>query len=430
MITEPFKSLAQDDAGTSILTRLWRSYIKPYTSHIALSFIFMILCALTTAILAKMMEPVIDDVFKNENLLQLKWVVAIVFIAFVVKGIATYGEEVLMNFVGQSVISDIQKSLFENIVRSDVAFFYTQPTGSLVSLCTYNITLIRHMIENTLKSLGKDIFTVFFLVCVMFYQDTTLSLIALVVFPIALFPLVKVGRKMRLVSKNTQDKTGNWASFLTQALQGIRLIKSYNMEAREISYGTAYVEQLLALSLKSGRIKSLSSPIMETIGGGAIVIVIAYGGVQVIGGHSTAGAFFSFITALIMMYEPAKRLAKLHSNLQEGLSATAQIFYIIDIPPKIQSSPTSIALTLKEARVSFNNISFSYTNSTPPVLENVTIEALPGKKVALIGPSGGGNQHSLIFCYAFLNQTRDIFRLMDTISRILHLLLSEMSLDL
>lgn len=389
MTDQPLNHTPKDVSSSYILKRLWHSYIKPYTPRILLSFVFMILCAITTATLAKMMEPVIDDVFKNEDIMQLQWVVGVVFIAFLVKGIATYGEEVSMNFVGQSVISDLQKTLFSKIIQADISFFYQQSTGSLVSLCTYNITLIRNMIENTLKSLGKDIFTVIFLMIVMFYQDPLLSCIALFVFPLALIPLIKVGKKMRHVSKNTQDKTGTWASFLTQALQGIRLIKSYNMEKKEIDYGVSYIDQLLSLSLRSGRIKSLSSPIMETIGGGAIVIVIGYGGFQVIEGHNTAGAFFSFITALIMMYEPAKRLAKLHANLQEGLAATAQIFDIIDVKPTIKSPINAQPLDIKNTTITFENVGFAY-DKEHPVVKNISINIAPGEKVALIGPSGAG----------------------------------------
>jgi subfamily B ATP-binding cassette protein MsbA len=348
----------------------------------------MAIYAGTTSATAKYLEPVVDDVFKNENLDQLKWVTLSVLIIFLLKGLADYGQSVLLNYIGQSVVAKLQIDLFSKIMSLDLDFFMTHKTGRLVSYGTYHITMIRALVNQVFINLGKNLLTLIFLIGVMFYQDYFLATLTLFVLPFVAIPLSKSAKKMRKVSGNTQNETGEWVSYMTQAFQGIRIIKSYNMENFETKKAKNHVEALKNFSLKSGRIRALASPIMETLGGIAIVIVIGYGGWQVIMGYNTAGAFFSFIASLLMTHQPMKQLANLNNNIQEGLAAAAEIFKILEKRPTISNAQHPLPLLHPKGDLSFKNVSFSYEKE--PVLKNLTFDIKSGKTVALVGPSGAG----------------------------------------
>ncbi|MEI8321130.1 MAG: ABC transporter ATP-binding protein [Alphaproteobacteria bacterium] len=372
-----------------LLKRLWKSYIRYHKGKIGSAFFFMALSAGSTAWLAKLMQPIIDDVFKSENVQSLRWVATAVLSAFLIKGIAAYGESIVMNRMGQRILSDLQYDLLSHLIRADLAFFQNNSTGTLISRCTNDINLMRGVVSNTLTSLGKDLLMVIFLVAVMFENDWVLAALTFFVFPLAVYPIVRIGKKMRKVSTFTQEQTGSFLSLLNELFHGTRLVKAFNMEEYERDRAKKTIESLFKLALRSNRIRSLSSPIMETLGGIAIVIVIFYGGYQVIQHTNTAGAFFSFITALLLAYEPMKRLANLNANLQEGLAATRRVFDLMDIEPTIQNSDTAQDLPVEKGQIELQNVHFQYTPKKP-VLKNLTLKIPAGKKVALVGESGSG----------------------------------------
>ena len=208
----------------------------------------------------------------------------------VVKGLADYGEAVLMNRVGQRVIADVQIALFARLMRADLAYFHAHPSGTLISRFTSDAVLLRNAAANILGAIGKDALTVVFLVGVMFYQDWLLALVSFFVFPVAIRPIVGIGRRMRRVSANTQTEIGQLTTLLSQTFQGARLVKAYGMEAYEERRAAGLFERLFALIDRATRTRSRASPMMETLGGAAIAIVILYGGHQVIGGDPDARA--------------------------------------------------------------------------------------------------------------------------------------------
>lgn len=378
-----------DKSTKYLMLRLWRQYIRPYKGHLFLSLLCMALGAASTAGLAKQMEPIIDDVFKSENIEALKFVSFVVFGLFIVKGFSAYGESIFMNFIGQRIIANLQQDLFRCLLKSDLAFFHHTSTGTLISRCTNDANLMRNVVSNTITSFGKDLFTVFCLMAVMFYQDWFLSSIAFFVFPIAILPIVKIGKRMRKVSTSTQKETGSFMTLLNEIFQGARLVKAYGMEKYENTRARKVIEEIFRLNIKSNRIKSMSSPIMETLGGMAIVVVISYGGLQVINGNNSAGAFFSFISALLLAYEPMKNLAKLNANLQEGLAATIRVFGVIDSKPQIIDTKNSKEIQLKQGTIEFKKVHFSYTPEKQ-ILKDINLKIPAGKMIALVGPSGSG----------------------------------------
>ncbi len=349
----------------------------------------MAIAAGMTAAMAKLMEPILDDVFKSGSIDQLHQIAVLILVVFAAKGLATYGQGVTMNHVGMRIIADVQSKMFDHVIGADLAFFQANSTGTLVSRFTNDANMLRSAVSNALTGIGKDTLTLVSLVGVMFYQDWLLALISFFAFPTAILPIVKLGRRMRRVSANTQTEMGQFTTLLDEAFQGARHVKAYGMERYEASRAHIIIERLFHLAQKAARTRNASSPIMEMLGGLAIVSVIFYGGYQVIHGVRTPGTFFSFVTALLLAYEPMKRLANLNASLQEGLAAAQRIFALLDSKPKVVDRPGARPLVLKRGAIRFEDVRFGY-GSDKRALDGITLEVPAGKTVALVGPSGAG----------------------------------------
>ena len=372
-----------------LLTRLVREHVRPHLPRLGLAMLCMAVAAGGTAALAYLMEPVLDDVFINKDRDMLIWVPVVVIVVTLLKGAATYGQAVLMAFVGQRIIADLQTKLFGHVIRFDLAFFHETASGKLVSRMTNDINLMRNAVANALTGLIKDSLTLLFLLAVMFEKDWKLALLAFVVFPIAVFPIIRIGRRMRKVSTSALDELGRFTARLNEAFQGARHVKAYNMEAFESERTERLIESVFRLIFKALRTRAAASPIMETLGGVFIALVILYGGWQVIEATLTPGEFFAFITAMLLAYQPLKALANLNTNLQEGLAATQRVFDVLDTEPRITSSPDAPALAVDGGEIIFDDVSFSYDTGTA-ALNGVSLNVPAGRTVALVGPSGAG----------------------------------------
>ena len=373
----------------ALMRRLTGVFLRPYLGHIALALAAMLVVAATTAANAWLMQPMLDRIFiaRDGTLL---WVVALSVLALAfVKGLASYAQSVLMTMVGQRVIADVQTSLFARLMRADLAFFHANSTGSLISRFTNDAGMLRGAATNILAGIGKDALTVVFLVTLMFYQDWVLALASFIVFPIAFRPLISIGRKMRRVSANTQVELGQFTTLLDQTFQGARHVKAYGMEDYEARRAERLIGRIVALINRATRTRSAASPMMETLGGVAVAIVILYGGAQVIDGSRTPGAFFSFITALLLAYQPMKTLAGLNANLQEGLAAAQRVFAVLDIEPAIRDAAGAKTLAVRGGEIRFAGVEFSY-DGTKRALGGTDLVVPAGKTVALVGPSGAG----------------------------------------
>ena len=379
----------QNNSTAALMSRLARESIRPYVGWIVAAIICMALVAAATAASAWLMKPVINDVFfaKNETLL---WIIAAaVFITFAIKGLANYGQSVLMSYVGQRIITDTQHRLYAHLTRMELGFFHDNPTGNLISRFTIDINMMRAAVSNALTGLGKDFLSLIGLVGVMFWQDWQLGLIAFVVFPVAVIPIARLGKRMRKVTVNTQEEMGQFTTLLEQTFQGVRVVKSYGMEEYEKSRVRAIAERVFSLVFKAARVRSLASPIMESLGGVAITLVIAYGGFRVIHDSMDPGSFFSFITALLLAYEPMKRLANLNATLQEGLAGAQRLFQLLDREPTIQEKPNAKALAITGGGIKLKDVHFSYVTGQA-ALADMSFDVPAGKTVALVGPSGAG----------------------------------------
>ncbi len=373
----------------TLLRRLWAQYLKHHKGSLIGAFILMAIASASTAGLAKLMKPVIDDIFIGQQAHRLLWVGGTVLLTFMAKGISTYGSTVLLTTMGQRVIADLQMGLFRKLIHCDLSFFHHTPAGGLMSSFTNDTTILRGVVTHTLTSIGKDTLTLIALVWLMFYQDAYLASIAFFAFPAAIIPLRSLGRRMRKVSGSTQSQMGTLSAFLTQAFQGILLIKSSHAENYEIKRAENVIGEVMRLIQKATRIRSASHPIMETLGGVAVVTIILYGGHQVIEGAQTTGAFISFISALLLAYEPLKRLVNLNASLQEGLASATRLFALLDTPIGIQNAPHAAPLKVTEGRLSFENLTFGY-DPQAPIIKNLSLDIKGGEMIAFVGPSGGG----------------------------------------
>ena len=384
-----YRTLLHENTTYALVKRLLKESVRPYLKWIGFALVGMVFVAGATAASAWLMKPVINDVFVAKNKEFLLPISIAVLVTFAIKGFANYAQSVIMHYVGQRIITDTQHRLYGHLTRMDLGFFHQTPTGSLISRFTVDINMMRAAVSNALTGIGKDFLTLIFLVGVMFIQDRYLAVIAFVVFPVAILPIVKLGQRIRKVTVSTQEEIGQFTTLLEQTIQGARVVKAYRMEEYEKGRFRKIAERVFQLVFKSARIRSMASPIMETLGGVAVALVIFYGGFRVIEESMNPGAFFSFITALLLAYEPMKRLANLNASLQEGLASAQRLFGLLDTKPNIIDKPDAATLKIKGGNIVLNQVNFSYIPKHP-VINGVSLSVPAGKLVALVGPSGAG----------------------------------------
>jgi len=370
-----------------IFKRLLR-LVKPHIPK----FIFATLCMLavgaTTAALAALVKPVLDDIFIKKDASMLKLIPMAIITIYAIKGACSYGQTVIMNFIGQRIITDLRNDLYDHIQRQSLSFFSKNPTGILMSRITNDVNLIQGAVSEAVTSICKDSFTIIGLVFLIFYRDWKLAIIATLVFPLTIYPIAKFGKMMRNVATRTQVTMGGLMSLLQETISGARIVKAFGMEDYEGRRFARENESLFKLFMKSVSIRAMSSPFMEFLGGLAIAVIIFYGGLQVLQGNSTPGNFFSFLTALIMLYEPVKRLTNVNNTIQQGISAAIRVFNVMDETPEIMNRKNAAELPKISDKIEINNVTFSYEDE--PVLKNINLTIKQGEAVAFVGMSGGG----------------------------------------
>ena len=372
-----------------LVKRLFNDYVRSYKFYIAMAVICMVFAAATTAANAWIMQPVLDDVFLDKNKDMLMILPIAVLIIAIVKGFSEFGQSVLMLLVGQRTIADIQKDMYASLMKADLSFFHNNPSGNLVARFISEDNRLKHSVTTALTGIAKDTLTLIFLLALMFYRDWELASIAFLIFPLAIYPITRIGRMMRKISAATQNKIGEFSTLLNQTFQGSRKVKAYGMEGYEGERARDYIDEITRLIFKSSRRSTILRPIMEALGGIAVAGVVLYGGIKVIDGETTPGTFFSFLTAFFLAYRPLKSLAGLNSVLQDGLASAERLFRILDIEPKIQDRDNSKTIENVKGTIEFKNVEFSYENKDY-ILKKISLLIPRGKKIALVGPSGAG----------------------------------------
>ncbi len=365
-------------------------YVKPYWRKLVLAVVLMAIAAAMTALLAYLMQPVLDDVLYGGREDLIIPVSLAVLSTFVVRGITTYWHTIYMNQIGQGVVADIQSDLFNNFTTLDLAFFHSNPSGQLVSRVVNDVGVIRMALGELMTGFGKSAFTLVFLVGVMLYHDWKLTLAAFTVAPFVAVFLVAIGKKLRAVSGSIQDEMASLSDLLSQSFQGVRMVKAYGMEKREQEKISSAVGRVRDLNIKSVQYRNLTTPVNETVIGLIFSAIIIYGGYQVLGGHITAGGLASFLAAFTLAYEPMKKLARLNGNLQMGFGAADRVFALMELRPAVTDRPDAGVLGEQVPEIRFEDVHFIYDGVEDKALRGVSFAARPGKVMALVGPSGGG----------------------------------------
>ena len=392
-----------------LLKRLFSNYVKKHQVKLIISIFCMIIVAASTAINAWMMQPVLDEIFINKNQKLIIIIPIAIFVIAIIKGTASYFQSILMSYVGYKLVADIQNQMFSAAVRCDLSYYNQINSGTIVSRFIADVGALSRGVHNVIINIVKDFLTFIFLLGVMFYHDAKLAIIALFVFPVAIYPIRKIGKRLRKISKNTQVGFGLLTSKLSESFSAIKTIKAFNSENFESKRIEKEIINIFNLTFKSTKVNSIARPLMEIISGVAIAGIIFVGGSQVILDQTTPGTFFSFLTALLMAYQPIKSLASLNATLQIAMASAERVFEILDKKPQIREikSTKDENLDLKSNyNIRISKMSFKYETSTKFVLKNINLEIYNGEKVALVGYSGAGKTTLMNLLPRFFDPTK------------------------
>ena len=385
--------------------------VKPYWTKLAFAMVCMVFVSFLTAAQAFLVKPALDGVFlKTEQIPQsvkniilqlhldslllkkgmemLLILPIVIILLFLFKGIFEYGQAYLMNYVGLRIVADIREKLYNHLQILSLSFFTKTPTGILISRITNDVNLIQGSVSNAITGLLKDVFTVLGLIAVVFYRDWKLGIIALLIFPLSIIPIKEFGKRLRKFSRKSQQRMGSITTFLHETIAGNRIVKAFNMEEYEKRRFAEENNRFFKIVLKRVKIRAFSHPLMELLGGIAVAIIIWVGGYRVIRGELTPGAFFSFMTALFMLYAPIRDLNKVNLEVQEGLAAAIRVFELLDTAPEIEDEEGAIPLPPVSEVVKFQNVSFKYDEEI--VLKDIALYVKVGEVIALVGMSGAG----------------------------------------
>lgn len=379
-----------DYSSKYLVKRIIKEFVKPYFSKLGLAAFFMIIVAATTALHAWMMKPILDKIFTEKSELLLLIVPIALLLVSVLRGLAVYMQNILTKNVENDILLDVQRKLFSKILQSDLAFLSYNSSGKIISHFTNDINMMRSSISLVLTNIIREFLSLIFLLALIFYYLPKLAIITFCIFPLAIYPVYYLGKKMRKISANTQKELSIFTNQIDEAVQGIRVVKAYNAEEFEKKRLFKLTDKLQNLYRKSVKTDSLTSPLMEALGGIALAIIVWYGGHMVIEGSISTGSFFLFITAVLSAYRPMKSLTKLNNQLQMGLAAAKRIFEIFDVKHQVKQLSNVKKIKIENANIQFQNISFIYPNQKENALENISFELKKNHNYALVGKSGSG----------------------------------------
>ena len=370
-----------------IFARLLR-YIRPYMGQMVVATFAMVGVAAMTALSALIIKNILDDVFLEGDRKMLMLIPLVILMIYVLKGIFRYVRVYLMSRAGVKMVQDIRNDLYRHLQQLSLSFFTDTPTGVLMSRVTYDVGLVQTAITEALVGVFRDAFMIVGLACVVFYRNAQLGLLAIIGLPIAFYPLVAFGRRMKKASRRSQEQMGSLSKLMQERIGGAGLVKAFGTEEKELDRFQEENRKLVRSFLKIQRVKALSNPVMEFIGAAAVALIIWIGGTTVLNGKMTVGEFFSFLAALMMMYEPIKHLTSVNNIIQQGVAASERVFEILDLSPEVADAEGAIDLPRSNGQIRFEEVSFRYGREW--VLRDVNINIDPGMRIAFVGASGGG----------------------------------------
>jgi len=390
MLKSYFQRLFADPDGTAALVRrLLVQQAAGQWRHYALAFALMGVAAASTALGAYLVGDVINQAYVHKNLPGIIVLALVTAVIFMIKGMATYGQAVMLARIGNRIIADNQRRMFAKLLEHNVGFFADRHSSEFMARLTTGAAAASQVLNLVITSFGRDLLSLVGLFAVMAMQDPVLSTLSIIVVPPAMLLLRKMIRRIKTIAHHQFTGSARILETLQEALQGIRILKAFTLEDAMRERFNSRVADLENESNKWARVAYRSGPLMEALGGFAIAGALIYGGFRVIETGATPGQFFSFLAAFMLAYEPAKRLARLNLDLNSGLVGVRILFEVIDHPPTEPADAAKPPLNLSQARVEFANVQFAYRPGER-VIKNLSFVAEPGKLTALVGPSGGG----------------------------------------
>ena len=375
--------------AASLIRRLLAEQGVVHWRRYAIAFALMAISAGCTALSAYLIGNVINEAYVNRSLPGILILGGVTVVLFATKGLATYGHSVMLSQIGNRIVADNQRKVFDKLLNEGLGFFSDRHSTEFIARLSAGAAAATQVINLLISSIGRDLLSLVGLVTVMVVQDPYMSLFAFVVAPPAFFLLRKLVRRIYSIARSQFQGGTRIIETLQETLQGIRIVKAFTLEEimrERFNRNVAAVEHE---ANKMARVSNRASPLMETLGGCAIAMAITYGGYRVIETGATPGQFFSFIAAFLLAYEPAKRLARLNIELNSGLVGVRILFEVLDAPPSEPADDNKPALHIKSSLLEFNDVHFGY-RSDERVLRGISFVAEPGKLTALVGPSGGG----------------------------------------
>ena len=366
------------------------SFIKPYRMKLVISLILTTIVAAAMPAIALLVKYVMDKVFIAKDQFWLILLACTVIVIYLIKSICDYFSYYNMNDVGQSVIRDIRNRLYNHIQTLSMPYFIRTPTGILISRITNDVNMVQLSVTESVTEFIRQTLTLIGLVTVVFWRDWRLAIIAMLVFPLVIYPISKFGQRLKRYSTKSMKVMGNVMSILDEAISGIRIVKAYNMEEYETARFSEENQNYYKNWMKRVSIRALSGPLLELIAGLGTAFLLWYGGMRVISGSLTPGDFLSFLTGLSMLYAPIRKLNKVNIEIQEGIAASKRIFELLDTTPEIIEKPGGITLPRLEGDFELKNVWFSYSSDQCYALEDISFTAQKGKQLALVGESGSG----------------------------------------
>jgi ABC-type multidrug transport system fused ATPase/permease subunit len=404
-MTELPKKITDDPYGAAILIRrlimeqgavYWRRYLA--------AFALMAVSAATTAGSAYLLGQVINQAYVDKNVRGIAILSGVTVVIFIIKGAATYGHQVILSKISNAILANNQRRLFSKLMSESIAFFSERHSSEFLARLTAGANSVTQVLSLLINAVGRDVLSLIGLVAVMLMQDPYMALLGFAVAPPAMLVLRKLVKRIKGLAHTQFTGTADIMETMQESLQGIRTVKAFTLEETMRERIDASITAVEQNANKMARVSNRSSPLMETLGGLAVAGGLMYGGYSVVALGATPGQFFSFLTAFLLAYEPAKRLARLNIELNSSLIGARKLLEIVDSPASEPDDDNKPALKLIDARVELRDVTFAY-RVNEPVLNRMSFVAEPGKVTALVGPSGGGKSTVLALLLRFYEAT-------------------------
>ncbi len=373
-----------------VLKRLYKNYTRKFLKQIILAIIFSIMLAGSTSSIAYLLDPAIEKIFLNKDKTLIFLIPLFIIVAFAVKGISLYGAKVIMIRVSEEVRKALQMDMMKSLIKADTSFIEKKHTGKIITNLINDVNFMTSLVSVAILNLFKDTLTLIGLLSVMFYQNWKLSIVAIVMIPLASFFANLLGKRITKVTTQTMDQAGVVNTFLIEIFKNHKLIKVFQKESYEMARADSALKDLMKRTKKLNEIYARSSPIMECLTGIMIAILIFYSGNLIINDELGISNFFSFLAAMMLAYQPVRSLATLNITINQGLAGAKRILPIIDLKEKISDDTSLDKINFNQGNIEFNKVNFSYDKEDRIVLKDINLLISGGKMTSLVGHSGAG----------------------------------------